>query len=416
MSKMTLVTLLALLLGMLPGCAQPAPSPAPGPYNPTPLATPQGSGTVVVQRGSITEQVEARGRVVSAHEALLSFALEGVLTDIQVSPGDQVAEGEILAGIESKDSEDRTAEQQIADAQYEVTVAQFNLELARGDLAIAEADARLCEEDLARAQTRLRQAQYDYQLASYLVQPNKEPEEESDFTRGQRWALEYASLDYDKAVATCAVREARVEYQGTAVSLAQQSLAQAQRLVTRAQGRAEQAQLHAPFAGVIISWEKRVGERVEAYETIGAVADPQALRLEAWVSEEDIAKVAPGQAVETILDLRPEQVFAGEVVDVASESTAWQGKNVYIVDIEFTDQEGIPATIRSGADVIIETRRRVEALLVPNGAIYTDGEGQFVDLVRGGGRVKVEVEAGISDGTHTEILSGLVAGDEIVLP
>jgi multidrug efflux pump subunit AcrA (membrane-fusion protein) len=407
---------LVVLVVLLAGCGPAGSSVAPAEYTPPASASPNPATTVTVQRGSIVETVEARGRVVSANEALLSFALEGVLTDIQVSPGDQVDEGEVLAEIESKDREERTAEEQIADAQYGVTVAQLNLELVRGDLAVAQADAKLCQEDLARAETSLRKAQYDYTLASYLVQPNKEPEEESDFTRGQRWALEYASLDYDKAVATCAVREARVEVQKTAVSLAQQSLAQAQRLQTRAQGRAEQAQLQAPFPGVIISWEKRVGERVEAYETIGAVADPEALRMEAWVSEEAVAKVAPGQAVEIILDLRPEQVFAGEVVDVAAESTAWQGKNVYMVDIEFTDAEGIPATIRTGADVVIETRRRVEALLVPNGALYTDGESHFVELVRGGGRVKVEVEVGISDGTHTEILSGLVAGDEVVLP
>jgi RND family efflux transporter MFP subunit len=389
---------------------------APAEYTPPPSASPNPGTTVVVERGDIVETVEARGRVVSANEALLSFALEGVLTGIQVSPGDQVDEGEVLAEIESKDQEDRTAEEQIADAQYEVSVAQYNLELVRGDLAVAQADAELCLQDLARAETSLRKAQYDYTLASYLMQPNKEPEEESDFTRAQRWALEYASLDYDKAVATCAVRDARVAYQNTAVSLAQQALTQAQRLLTRARGRAEQAQLKAPFPGVIISWEKRVGERVEAYETIGAVADPGALRMEAWVSEEDIAKVAPGQSVEIILDLRPEQAFEGAVVDVAAESTAWQGKNVYMVDIEFSDAEEIPATIRTGADVVIETRRRVGALLVPNDAIYTNGEGRFVDLVRGGGRMKVEVEVGISDGTHTEVLSGLVAGDEVVLP
>ena len=370
----------------------------------------------MVQRGSITETVEARGRVVSASEALLSFELEGVLTNVYVAPGDQVSGGEVLAEMESRDREGRTPEEEIADAEHDVAMAQLNLELARGDLAIAEADGKLCEEDMARAETRLRQAEFDYQLASYLVRPDKEPEEESDFTRGQRWALEYASLEYDRAVASCVAREARVVYQQTAVSMAQQSLGHARALLTRAQARAEQAKLTAPFSGIIISWEKRKGERIEAYEAIGAVADPSALRLEAWVSEDDIAKVAPGQPVETILDLRPEQVFAAEVVDVASESTAWQGRNVYMVDIEFTNPEGIPATIRTGADLIIETRRRVEVLVVPNGAIFKELDDQFVELVRGGGRVKVEVEVGISDGTHTEILAGLVAGDEIVVP
>jgi HlyD family secretion protein len=414
--RIVLSMLLVLLAGALAACGQAAPAPASAGYTPPPQASPQAPATVVVGRGSLIETVEARGRVVSASEALLSFELEGVLTDVHVAPGDHVSEGQVVAEIQSMDREGRTAEQQIADAQHGFTMAQLNLQLVREELAIAEADAALCQQDIARAQTHLRQAQYDYELASYLERPNKEPEEESDFTRAQRWALEYASLDYDRAEATCTSRDAMVRYRQLAVSLAQQSLSHAQELLTRAEERAEQAQLRAPLSGIVISWEKRIGEAVEPYDPIGAVADPDILRLEAWASEENVSKVAPGQPVSVFLDLRPDVIFAAEVVDVATESTVWQGKNVYIVDIEFTDGEGIPATIRTGADVVIETRRRLDVLLVPNAAIYTEGDDRFVEAVRGGGRVKVEVEVGISDGSHTEILAGLGEGEEIVAP
>ena len=410
------IALLVVLVALLAGCGQPGPSAAPEEYTPPPRSSPNPGTTVTVQRGSIVETVEARGRVVSASEALLSFELEGVLTGVNVNPGDQVSQGDLLAEIESRDQEGRTSEEQIADAQHGVTMAQLDLELVRGDLAIAEADAKLCQQDIARAETSLRKAQYEYQVASYLVQPNKEPEEESDFTRSQRWALEYASLEYDRALAACVAREARVTYQQTAVSLAQQSLAHARELLTRGQERAKQAELRAPSSGVIISWEKRVGEAVEPFDPIGAVADPTILRLEAWVSEDDVAKVAPGQPVEVFLDLRPDETFQGQVVDVASESAVWQGRNVYFVDIEFVNGEDVPATIRTGADLVIETRSRLGVPLVPNSALFTEGDSYYVEVARDGGRVKVEVQVGISDGTHTEVLSGLVGGEELVVP
>jgi HlyD family secretion protein len=414
--RIALLSLVILLAVTLAGCAQPATAPASAGYTPPAQSSPQAQSTVIVRQGSLTETVEARGRVVSASEALLSFELEGVLTQVLVAPGDQVSEGEVLAEIESMDREGRTSDEQIADAQYGVTVAQLNLELARGELAIAQADAELCEQDVAQAETRLRQARYDYQLASYLEQPDKEPEEESDFTRSQRWALEYASLAYDRAVVTCTAREAAVSYQQLAVSLAEQSLVHAQELLARARRRAEQAQLRAPSSGIIISWEKRVGESVEPYDPIGAVADPDVLRLEAWVSEEDVTKVAPGQSVEVFLDLRPNETFAGQVVDVATESTVWQGKNVYVVDVEFTDAEDVPASIRTGADLVIETRRRIGVPLVPNSALFSEDDHYYVEVVRDGGRVKVEVQIGVSDGSHTEVLSGLVGGEEVVVP
>ncbi|HEM61171.1 MAG TPA: HlyD family efflux transporter periplasmic adaptor subunit [Chloroflexi bacterium] len=408
--------LLVVLIALLTGCGQATPSTVPEAYTPPPRSSPNPGSTAVVQRGNIVETVEARGRVVSASEALLSFELEGVLTAVYVNPGDQVATGDLLAEIQSRDREGRTSEEQIADAQYQVNVAQINLEAAYNELAMAEADVKVCQEDVARAEAALHRAQYDYQMASYQEQPNKPVEQESDYTRAQRWALEFSSVDYDRAVAVCKIREAKVAYQWTRVSLAEQDLAHARDLRARADGRAQQVQLLAPSSGIIISWEKGVGEEVQPFDPIGAVADPSILRLEGWVSEEDVAKVAPGQPVEVFLDLRPDESLQGKVVDVASESTVWQGRNVYVVDVEFVDGEGVPATIRTGADLVIETRSRLGVPLVPNAALFTEGDSYYVEVVRDGGRAKVEVQVGISDGTSTEILAGLVGGEELVVP
>jgi HlyD family secretion protein len=408
--------LLVVLIALLTGCGQATPSTAPEEYTPPPRSSPNPGSTITVQRGSIVETVEARRRVVSASEALLSFELEGVLTAVHVNPGDQVAQGDLLAEIQSRDREGRTSNEQIADAQHQVNVAQLNLEAAYNELAMAEADVKVCQEDVARAQTALRRAQYDYQMASYLEQPDKPVEQESDFTRAQRWSLEFSAVDYDRAAAVCKIKEAKVAFQWTQVSLAEQALAHARDLRSRADGRAQQVQLLAPSSGIIISWEKGVGEEVQPFDPIGAVADPSILGLEAWVSEDDVTKVAPGQPVEVFLDLRPDESFQGQVVDVAAESTVWQGRNVYVVDIEFVDGAGVPATIRTGADLVIETRSRVGVPVVPNAALFTESGSYYVEVVRDSGRVKAEVQVGISDGTATEVLAGLVGGEEIVVP
>ena len=71
---------------------------------------------------------------------------------------------------------------------------------------------------------------------------------------------------------------------------------------------------------------------------------------------------------------------------------------------------------RQGADLVIETRSRLGVPLVPNAALFTEGDSYYVEVVRDGGRAKVEVQVGISDGTSTEILAGLVGGEELVVP
>lgn len=415
-SKIALTTLSIAVLGTLAGCAQPAPPPSGQGYTPPAQPSPQVGSVASVERGTITEEVTVRGRVVAASEALLSFELEGVLVSVEVNPGAQVSEGDTLAEIEIMDWEGRTAEEQIADAQYEVTEAQLDLERAKGEAAIAAAWAEVCRKDTEMAALLLRFAQSDYERVSWGGNPEKPPEEEGDFARGAREALELAAMDYDRGLMACQPRDAEVHYYEALISLREQELTHAQELLTRAQRRAGQTEIYAPFSGIIISWEKRIGERIEPYEPIGAIADPSVLRVEAWVPEEEIHKIALGQSVSVTLDLRPEESCVGQVVDVAFEPTVWQGKNVYLVDIEFTDPKEIPATIRMGADVVIETRTRVDVLLVPTTAIYAEGGHQYVEVVRDGGRIRLEVKVGISNETHTEILAGLEEGEEVVLP
>ncbi len=415
-SRVSWTALSLVVVGALAACSQPNPPSGAQGYTPVPQPSPERGTVVKVERGSMSETVEARGRVVAASEALLSFALEGVLTDVHVNPGDQVSEGDMLAEIDIRDWEGRSAEEQLADALYAIARAELNLRIAEEEAAIADAGAALCQHDIEKVAARLSKAQFEYQLASYLEQPDKPPEKESDFTRSQRWVLEFASLDYDKAVAACAAREAEVRYNAAIISLRRQALAHVRELFTRTQERAAQAQLDAPFSGIVISWDKRVGERIEPYELIGAIADPSILRVEAWVSEDEIQQVSVGQAASVILDVRAAETYAGEVVDMATEATVWQGKNVYLVDIEFADSDEVPASIRMGADVLIQTRSRVDVLLVPTAAIYGEDGHTFVEVVRDGGRSRTEVWTGASDGTHTEILTGLEAGQEVVVP
>ena len=415
LSKFLLAALTVVAAGALAACGQPAPAASPQGYTPVARMTPYAGSLVKVQRGTLIETVESRGRVMSSSEALLSFELEGVLTNVRVGPGDKVSEGDPLAEIEIKDAQGRTAEEQIADAEYEVAKAQMYLDLAEWNTAMAAGTAAACQQDVEKAAAALRYAQAQYDRISWNANPDKPPEEEYDPAAGARKALELAGLDYDKAVAGCRSRDAEVKYYQTTVSLEQTDLQQSQALLGRAQRRAALAQLQAPFSGIVISWEKRVGERVEAYEQIGAVADPDLLLVEAWVAEEDIATVSVGQAVKVILDLHPDEPYSAEVVDVDFEPTVWQGKNVYVVDIEFAEPNDIPASIRMGADVAIETRRKADVLVVPAGAIYEDGGRQYVEVVRGNGRVKTEVRVGISDGILTEILAGIAEGEEVSL-
>jgi multidrug efflux pump subunit AcrA (membrane-fusion protein) len=67
------------------------------------------------------------------------------------------------------------------------------------------------------------------------------------------------------------------------------------------------------------------------------------------------------------------------------------------------------------ANVTIVTATKDNVLQVPNSALLPKGSGQAVQVRDADGNIReVEVQTGLSDGTNTEITSGLKAGDQVV--
>jgi len=70
------------------------------------------------------------------------------------------------------------------------------------------------------------------------------------------------------------------------------------------------------------------------------------------------------------------------------------------------------------ADVQLVLDSREDVLTLPEGAIIYEGDSTFVEVVdtgASGGKARVPVEVGLSDGIKTEILDGIDEGTEVVL-
>lgn len=259
--------------------------------------------TEVVQRGDIVASVSATGSILPEREANLFFSLPGTVAAILVDSGQPVERGQALARLD-----DAALQLALEQAQSAVTVAELSRAKllagpAAGDIEVAEANLRSAnarlgdvlagagDQEEAIAELKYNNLLADYQALSNqynsLVQFAQEnprfapPQDTLDSMKANLesayFAAEIARLQWEQtqqgggqgptAVAYAQVAQARAVLSQTmagptTLQLLQADLdvAQAQTAVERARLRLGQAELVAPFSGVVGSVGAKAGE------------------------------------------------------------------------------------------------------------------------------------------------------------
>ena len=341
----------------------------------------------MVRRGTVAESVQARGKASAARQASLYFPVGGWVKSINVAAGDQVAQGALLAELEATDLDNA-----LADTQYELEIAR--LQSAQSKSYFEEINK------LKMAQLRVQLSEMDRQIAA-----------EGEHPKLLALHAQRSLIDLDMQIQEAEAQKAQAD-----VQMAEMEVKYRETLVARATGQLEKARLYASFSGLVVSIDAKPGDQIDPYQSIGTLADPTQLQIEASVPEAQIFSVALGQPASIGLDAYPKANLTGKVKQIASKATIWQGKSVYNVTIAFDRPQEVPLAIGMGADVTINTKIKEGVLLVPTAAIYSDGRHSYVDVVDGGLARKAEVQTGISSGSQTEVVSGLEAGQVIRVP
>lgn len=431
---------------------------------------PDAADTVVkVRRADLSAPLKVRGRVASESEFSLSFPRGGWLKSLDVRVGDQVEKGAPLAELEDPDLEDQVhsatsrleaARAALAQAKLppapgksltaaeSVTAAQRNVDIAALRLARLKAPPK--EDELTpyrvaieKARVAVAKAQDDYDQYPRLRSVETSPEgralrlatldlevaqanlarvikgpraedlamAEAD-VRSAEAALQVAIASYNYEVQ---VEEVRALQQQVAIAAGETEVGLREAEVERLRSRMEQTKLAAPFSGSIVSLEARVGDQVRPFQTLGVLANPNKLEVEATVPEEDILQVYVGQEAQVVMDGFPSQRYKAQVRQVASKPTLWQGKQVYQARLAFSNVASVPATIRMGADIYLSVNKS-KVLVVPVASLHSDGSKRYVEVSAGNGTRKVPVTVGLTGDSEAEIVTGLREGDPVLVP
>ena len=233
-------------------------------------------------------------------------------------------------------------------------------------------DDREIREQLSAAEAGFRQAQTEYERAKQLFE-NK------------------ATTDQALTAAESMFQSARAQVERVKVMLTY-------------------AQIVSPIDGIVADRRIEAGDLANPGQVLLSVYDPQRMRLEAPVPVRLIEKIALNQELEATLE-RPARTYKAVVTEIVGEVdplSRTQTVKAHLVD---AGGEVLPGTF--GRLWVEDDAER--SVRVPASAVYRVGQLEMVQVVAGDRALRRLVKAGSRVGDQVEVLSGLQAGDRVLV-
>ncbi len=346
---------------------------------------------VVTTAGGSTDLpvLVASGYVVARHSSDVGVKTGGRLARLTFEEGTRVRKGEVMAEIEHAD----------IDAQLEASRR-----------AVAEADAQLAQVIAGR--------------------------DEDNRSYERQRALMKDGITTDAALtaaqAAAAVSAARVRS-------AEAAIASARARVHVTEEALENANVRAPFDGVVIKKRAEVGETVSPFGVqgqssreggaIATIADLNELEVQTEVSENSVAKLKPAMPAEVKLQAYQDQVYQGRLRQIfpsADRAKAIVEVRVTILNADDHVKPEMTASVTFQEKRVADTGARAATdpgapasaapvVLIPKRTVTEQSGQPAVWVVTGSTAARRAVKLGRERLDQIEVASGVVAGEALIL-
>ncbi len=191
----------------------------------------------------------------------------------------------------------------------------------------------------------------------------------------------------------------------------QTALEQARAARDAAEVRYERAEVKAPFAGIVSERFVEPGQLVSPGMPVARVIDPYTLKIEAYLTEAEVAWIRDGQAAEVRVE-GVAGVLPGAVGWVGFEAERASGKfkvEIHIQNPELALRTGVIARAR------LEKQTVRDLVVIPRDAIVQGRAGDEVYVVEADRARRRAVQLGPSQGLMVAVTSGLAPGEQLVV-
>lgn len=379
------VLLFAALLGA--GCQRQNPATASPQKAGPPQAAPRPVRVVPAVEEIVPRSVVATGTLAADEHVVLGTKVAGRLSAISVDLGSRVRRGQAIGRIDPGDYRHR----------LDQAVAALQQARARLGLSPDGTDDRV--DPAATAVVRQARAVLD----------------EARLTRERMeklWELQLvARAQLDSAIAALQVAEGRYQDAIEEVRNRQAVLLQRRSEVELARQQLADTVLSSPIDGAVSQRQASVGEYLGAGAPVVSLVRLHPLRLRLSVPEREAASIRRGQLVNVTAEGDPNP-HRGMVVRL-SPQIAEQSRTL-LIEAEVPNQR---AALRPGAfargEIVVQADQRI--VTVPASAVVTFAGVEKVLGVKDGRSVEIRVQTGRRQGERIEIVSGVVAGQPVVV-
>ena len=182
--------------------------------------------------------------------------------------------------------------------------------------------------------------------------------------------------------------------------------------VAEAEWRLAKTVIRAPFAACVTERFITLGQHLRPGDELFSVADYNPLVARIYLPERDVIELEEGREVHIALAANAELSFTGRIRQIAPVVDTATG--TVKVTVEAVRP---PAGVRPGAFVSIGIVREQHptALLLPRESVIRELRTAHVFVTEDDKAVKKAVELGIEEGDLVEVISGVAAGDKVVV-
>jgi HlyD family secretion protein len=370
-----------------------------------------------VTRDALEKLVVATGSIVPRSTIEIKSKASGIVENILVEEGEKVVAGQVLLELDKE-----LLRAQLRESEANLLAIEAALQESQSNILMAQRTKEKLEMDQKNLQGKLdynkkRIKRYQKLFDEKLLPMN-------DMDEAER-TLQDSTFQLGAIGSELLMQDAEIEAAQKAVLRAEAEVTQAAATVDRARENLHYATIRSSRPATVLKRHIEEGDAVSSILQMGSQAtliitlgDMEEVYFEGRVDETDIGMVTEGMKSRIKVDSFRDKSFPGQVMEISPLGEEEENVIGFETRVSVEEEADIlRAQMSANAEIIIETRSDI--LLIKESALsYDEDRNSFVQLYDSSQETlmrKVPVEIGLSNGTLTEVISGLNDGDKVVI-